>query len=125
MKRSLFFTISAVIAFIFGLPSLLMPVQATEMFGISITSEISLIVRSLGGMIFSMGMLYILIRKEPDSKLMHLVLLYSTIAHTLGFAVSIYGAVFLMPADKLAPNIGAHLFMGVGSLYYYRRMNKS
>ena len=125
MKRSIFFIVSAITCFLFGVGSLLAPFEVTEQFGIVLTPETSLIVRSLGGMIFSMGVLYLLIRNQPDSALMKLVLLYSAVAHIIGLAVTIYGmASQIMLTEKLIPNLAVHLFMGVGSIFYWNKLRK-
>lgn len=123
MKRSLFFTLSAIICFLFGVGSLLVPFQATEQFGIAITPATSLIVRSLGGMIFSMGILYLLIRNQGDSILLKQILVYSIVAHCIGLGVTVYGmGAQLMPTEKLIPNLAVHLFMAVGSAYYWSKL---
>lgn len=122
MKLQLFLTLSAIICLLFGLPSLLVPFEATAQFGMTLQPESSLVVRSLGGMILSMGVLYFLIRKESASPLLSKVLMYSAVAHILGLAVTIYGmSAAILPAEKLIPNLAVHLFMGVGSVYYYSK----
>lgn len=89
----------------------------------SIDGPASLIVRSLGGMIFSMGLLYLLIRQEGDTTMMKRVLLYSTVAHSIGIAISLYGMFSgYVPAVKLIPNLAVHVFMGVGSIRYMVHM---
>jgi hypothetical protein len=123
MKLKLFLTLSAIICFLFGLPSLLFPFEATAQFGMTLQPESSLVVRSLGGMILSMGVLYFLVRHENESLLLKKILFYSAVAHILGLAVTLYGmAAVILPADKLIPNLAVHLFMGVGSILYWNRM---
>lgn len=123
MKLNVFFLVSAIICLLFGLPSLLVPFEATAQFGMTLQPESSLVVRSLGGMILSMGVLYFLIRKEQTSPLMRKILMYSAVAHVLGLVVTIYGmAAAILPAEKLIPNLAVHLFMGAGSVFYWNKL---
>ena len=66
MKGSIFFLITAIIAALFGSMMLFAPILTAENFGLVSTPETSLLFRSLGGMILSLGILNFIFTKYKN-----------------------------------------------------------
>lgn len=126
MKRSSFFLVTTIIAFVFGLMMLFAPLKAVEGFGMVPTFEAGLIFRTLGVTILSTGVLNFLVRDQPDSPALKAVLIFNVVLHGLGMAVDLLG-VFqgIIDFTKIIPGLLAHLFIGIGSLLYVARMNRA
>ena len=55
------------LGFLFGAMLLFVPAKAGEGFGFAPGAQIDVLFRALGGMIFSAGLLNLMVRKQPDS----------------------------------------------------------
>ncbi|HNR08781.1 MAG TPA: hypothetical protein PKM27_15790 [Saprospiraceae bacterium] len=123
MKRSIFFIITAVVAILFGGMMLLTPAMTSENFGLETTPESTLLFRSLGGMVLSLGLLNFLVRNEPDSKPLQAVLMVNMVSHIISMGNDFYGASQgILEFSKLAGGMVAHVFIVVGSAFYLLKM---
>jgi hypothetical protein len=124
MKRSTFLLITALLAGLFGCMMLLMPAQAAGNFGFSADPMSSLLIRSIGGMILSKGVLSFLVRNHGDSMTLRAVLLFNVLVHTLALIIDLSGvAQGVLSMDKIAVGIITHLFIGIGSLIYMMKIS--
>ena len=126
MKRSTFFLITAIFAFIFGALMLFAPTGAAEGFGMVSTPETSLLFGSLGGMLLSAAILNFLVRSHPDSNTLKAILIYNIALNLLGMLSDIPGFVSgVLPFTKAVPGHIVHLFIIIGSFVYLRRIKPS
>ena len=126
MKRSTFFTIAAIIGILFGGMMFLTPAKSTEGFGIAATPENAVLFRALGAMILASGILNLLVRKHAASEPLNAVLIGNIAMHGLSMIADISAEVAgVLQFSKSAPGLIVHLFIGVGSLLYLMKMEKS
>ena len=126
MKRSTFFLITAIFAFIFAAMMLLVPASAAEGFGMVSTPETSLLFRSLGGMLLSAAILNFLVRHHPDSNTLKAILIFNISLNLLGMLSDVPGIMEgILPFSKAVPGHVVHLFIIVGSFIYLRKIKIS
>ncbi len=89
MKLSTFLTIKAVICFIFGLPSLLMPEILGTIFGMPLTQGAVLMTRYFGLGFIAIGMILWYTRGAPRDNLVNGILLTLAVVDFLGFIVAL------------------------------------
>lgn len=125
MNRSTFFIIIAVIGFLFGCFLMLAPVKATEMFGWESTPEITLLFRTIGGFVISLGVINWLVRNEEDSYTLKAVLILNLLTHIIGMINDTNGILDgILLFKNLAVGFVVHIFVAGGSLIYLSRLNK-
>ena len=123
MKRSTFFLITAILAFLFGGLMLLAAPNAADGFGLSPSPEVYFLLRFLGGMLVSMGIVNLVVRSHEDSATLKAVLLMNIAVHVLGMLNDIMGAAGgVLPFGKVVPGFITHFFVGIGSAFYYVKM---
>ena len=123
MKRPIFFTITAVLAVLFGGMMLFAPEFTSENFGLEATPESSLLFRSLGGLVLSLGILNYLVRNEGDSIALKAVLIINMVSHSIGMGNDFYGvSQGVLEFSKLGGGMIAHLFIIIGSAFYFYKM---
>ena len=126
MKRSTFFLITAIFAFVFAAMMLLVPASAAEGFGMVSTPETSLLFRSLGGMLLSASILNFLVRNHPDSDTLKAVLIFNVALNLLGMLSDVPGIIEgILPFGKVIPGHIVHLFIIIGSFIYLRKIKSS
>ena len=126
MKRSLFFLITAIIGVLFGVMLFLAPAKGADGFGVTASPEVVALFRALGAMILAMGIMNFLVRNHPASQTLKMVLLTNIISHGLTMIADIYGiASGTLQFSKLVVGQGTHLFIGIGSLIYLLKMEKT
>ncbi|HLG40097.1 MAG TPA: hypothetical protein VI461_10525 [Chitinophagaceae bacterium] len=126
MKRSIFFTITAILALLFGGLMLFAPAFTSENFGLQATPVSSLLFRSIGGLVLSLGILNYLVRNEADSIALKAVLIINIVSHTISMGNDFYGASQgILEFSKLAGGMVAHLFIVIGSAVYLFKMKSS
>lgn len=125
MKRSVFFIIIAIVGILFGGMLLYAPGMSAENFGWTPTPEISLLFRSMGGMILSLGILNYLVRNEPDSYTLKAVLIFNLMAHLIGLIVDINGVrEGVLMFNNVAIGFAVHILISLGCIYYLTRINR-
>lgn len=123
MKRSIFFIITAVVSLLFGGLMLSAPAFASENFGLQSSPVTSLLFRSLGGMVLSLGILNYLVRNEADSIALKAVLIINIISHSISMGNDLFGvSQGILVFSKLAGGVVAHVFILVGSAVYLFKM---
>ena len=126
MKRSTFFLITAILAFIFAAMMLLVPGTAAEGFGMAPTPETNLLFRSLGGMLLSASILNFLVRNHRDSDTLKAVLMFNVALNLLGMLSDVPGIIEgILPFGKVVPGHIVHLFIIIGSFIYLRKIKSS
>ena len=122
MKRSTFFTITALIACMFGIGMIVMPVMIAETFGLTSLSTVTdFLLRCMGSMLFSIGVANFLVRKQEDSIALKAVLIMNIVYHLLSAGVDFSANIMaVLPTVKSLPAYAVHLFVGVGSYIYLR-----
>ena len=122
MKRTTFFTIVALIACMFGIGMIAMPVMVAETFGLTSLSTVTdFLLRCMGSMLFSMGVVNFLVRKQGDSVALKAVLIMNIVYHLLSAGVDFSANMMeVLPIVKSLPAYAVHLFVGIGSYVYLR-----
>lgn len=118
MKRSTFLAISAIIAIFFGITMLLMPDKMLAMYAITMDGGGILVGRSLGALLFSLGLINWTARKAEDSLALRAILFGNLASHALTLVLDLMGTT---SGDISAQGWGAvvmHLVLGAGFAYY-------
>ena|SRR5450631_27616 len=123
MKRSVFLLITAVGSFAFGTMMFLNPDFAAEFLGIDITAQTISVLRGMGGLIIGSGAINYFLRNQTNIQFIQGLLLTNIITHLLGLSADIWGAADgALTIGKMAPVEITHLFVAIGSLYYYLKL---
>lgn len=102
------------------------PAFTSENFGLQATPVSSLLFRSMGGMVLSLGILNYLVRNEADSMALKAVLIINILSHSISMGNDFYGASQgILEFSKLAGGMVAHLFIVFGSAVYLLKMKSS
>lgn len=125
MKRSVFLIISAIVGILFGGMLLYAPSTSAENFGLTSTPEISLLFRSMGGMILSLGILNFLVRNEPDSYALKAILIFNLMTHLIGLIIDMNGIrEGVLMFNRVAVGFAVHILISLGCIYYLTRINR-
>jgi len=123
MKRSTFFLITSIFAFIFAAMMLLVPASAAQGFGMVSTPETNLLFRSLGAMLLSVAILNFMVRNHPDSNTLKAILIFNIALNLLGMLSDVPGIIEgILPFGKAIPGHIIHLFIIIGSFIYLRKI---
>ena len=126
MKRSLFFIITAIIGVLFGALLFLAPAKGADGFGVEASPIVVALFRALGAMILGMGIMNFLVRNHPASPTLKAVLLTNIFSHGLTMIADISGVIAgTLQFSKIAVGQGTHIFIGIGSLIYLLKMEKT
>ncbi len=126
MSRSLFLTIVAIIALLFGGMMFLSPSTATSAFKMTGSNETAILFRVLGATVLPLALLNFLVRNHPSSATLGAVLWTNIAIHVLSFGVDLWiAATGQLPFVGVAPGLVAHVFIAVGSFIYVQRMEPS
>lgn len=124
MKLSVFFTLTAIISFIFGCIFMFAPVMIVEYLGLTSNPLIAHLVRILGGLVFSLGILNFLIRNESNAVTLKVVILVNIISHTVSLGNDISGIYDgFLSFRKIIAGIAAHIFILFGSIFFLGKIN--
>ncbi len=123
MSRSLFLTIVAIIALLFGGMMFLSPTTATSAFKMNGSNETAILFRVLGTTVLPLALLNFLVRNHPASATLKAILWTNVGIHLLSLGVDSWiAATGQLPVAGVAPGIAAHIFIGLGSFIYIQRM---
>ena len=126
MSRSLFLTIVAFIALLFGGMMFLSPSTATSAFKMTGNNETAILFRVLGATVLPLALLNFLVRNHPASETLKAVLWSNVAIHVLSLGIDIWvAATGQLPIAGVAPGIVAHIFIAAGSFFYISRMEPS
>ena len=126
MKRSLFLIITAIISALFGGMMFFLPGMVTEGFGSSPTPFSSFLMREMGLIILCSGVLNFLVRNDSDSMALKAIFIFNIAYHVIMIPIVFIGVsqgVFTI--DKSFGGLAAHLFVGIGSLFYLMKIKTS
>ncbi|KAF2508764.1 hypothetical protein EYY60_16725 [Flavobacterium zhairuonense] len=123
MKRSLFFAIAGVGSLGFGIVMYLFPEFISAIFGMKSSPETSSLYKGLAGLIIGSGVLNFLVKNEHDSAVLKKVLIANMVGHFFGITADIWGLLNgVLSFSGIAPVELVHLFVGLGSFIYYRKI---
>ena len=126
MKRSIFLIIAAIISALFGGMMFFLPDMVTEEFGSVPTSFSTFLMRELGVIILCAGVLNFLVRNASDSLALKAILIFNIAYHVIMIPIvfiAVSQGVFAF--DKSIGGLAAHLFIGIGSLFYLLKLKIS
>lgn len=123
MKRSLFLLITALASFAFGAMMFFVPGFAAGFLAIATTPQTISALRGMGGLIIGSGAINYFLRNNNHTTVLKGLLLTNIITYVLGLSADIWGvADGALTIAKMAPVEITHLFVGVGSLLYYLKL---
>lgn len=118
MKRDLFMSIAAVVAILFGLAFLLMPVQTMTMYGVDLDISGQFIARYLGSAFLGIGIVNWLARNSEDSKALRAVLLGFFIVSLTGLIVGVFDATTGVGNSLVWSTVVIYLLLAAGFGYF-------
>jgi hypothetical protein len=120
MKLSLWFTINAVIAVLFGLGFVLMPAQVLSLYAVVLPVEGLYVARLFGGSLLGFGIITWMLRNSaPASVEVRGVLLGLFVSELLGFVFSLYYQLQGMANSLGWLTVVIYLVLGLGFAYFY------
>ena len=123
MKRSVFFLITALLSIIFGVVSIFMTSKASQGLGMGSSPETLTLMRAIGGMVLSMGILNFLIKDNVDSKSLRDILVFNIIVHLSEMLIDFWAInEKTLALNKTFPANIFHLFVIIGSIIFLQRM---
>jgi len=126
MTRSTFLLITALASFAFGAMMFFIPNIAAGLLGIDASSQTLSVLRGMGGLIIGSGTINYFLRNQGNSEILNGLLLANIITHLLGLSADIWGvADSALTFGKMGPVEMTHLFVGLGSLFYLRKLKKT
>jgi len=126
MRRSIFFIITSIVCALFGGMMFFFPDVMTEGYGSVPNSFSTFLMREMGLIILCSGVLNFLVRNDSDSIALKAIFIFNIAYHVTMIPIVLIGVsngVFMF--DKSIGGLAAHLFIGVGSLYYLKKINTS
>ena len=123
MKISNFFVVKAVICFIFGLGSLLIPTIMWPIYGVSLDPNGLLMARFLAALLIGVGLILWIYRNEDPGKLKEITFSLF-IADTIGFIVAFVGQLSGVMNSLGWIVVAIWLFLALG-LGYFRFLKTS
>ena len=126
MKRSIFLIITSIISALFGGMMFFLPEMVTEGFGSAPTAFSTFLMREMGLIILCSGVLNFLVRNDSDSVALKAILIFNIAYHITMIPIVFMGVsqgVFTI--DKSIGGLAAHLFIGIGSLFYLKKIKTS
>ena len=120
MKLSLWFTINAVVAILFGLGFVLMPAQVLSLYAIALPVEGIFVARLFGGSLLGFGIITWMLRNVAEcSSEVRGVLLGLWVSELLGFAFSLYYQTQGMANSLGWSTVVIYLVLGLVFAYFY------
>lgn len=123
MKRSTFLIIIAVLNGLMGLLLMFGTSAASVQFGMAENDQTIALLRNLGTILFSLGVLDFMVRNESDSYPMMAILLFNLIGPGLGIVTALLDvASGAIEFAKVGPSLIVPLIGTSGSLVYLTKM---
>lgn len=119
MSRNLFMMIAAVLAFLFGLAFLLVPVQTMTMYGVTLDVSGQFLARYLGSAFLGVAVLTWLAKDSEDSKALRAVLLGDFVLSLTGLVVGVFDATTGIGNSLVWSTAVIYLFLAAGFGYFY------
>lgn len=94
-----------------------------EFLNIETSPQTIAVLRGMGGLIIGSGAINYFLRHQTNIQFIQGLLLANIITHLLGLSADIWGAADgALTISKMAPVEITHLFVAIGSLYYYLKL---
>jgi hypothetical protein len=123
MKRTTFFLLTGGIQFFLAAGMILTPVMVAEVFGLAISPEALFLLRCMGSMLLSLGVLNFLVRNEGDSNGLKSVLIINILYHAVSTIIDTHAAAIgVLTFVRIIPSYAIHLFVGIGSYIFLSKM---
>lgn len=124
MTRQTFLLITALASFVFGAMMFFAPNLAAGFLDIATTPQTISVLRGMGGLIIGSGAINYLLRNKNRPDILKGLLLTNMLTHLLGLSADIWGILDgALTIGRMAPVEITHLFVGIGSLVYFLRIN--
>jgi hypothetical protein len=103
----------------------LIPVLSANLMGLNFNPESASLLRGMGALIISTGIMNNLVFKSTNFELLKVVLIANIFTHLLSISVDFLGVYQgIISAVKFAPVEVTHLFIGIGSAIYLMMLKK-
>jgi hypothetical protein len=118
MKQSTFMSIAAIVALIFGLSSLLMPVQTMSMYGVTLDVTGEYIGRYFGSGLLGIAVINWYARNgKPKDEEMRAIILVTFILTLTGFVASLFNAMYGVGNSLVWSTVIIYFLQAVGFGY--------
>ena len=116
MKLNTFMTIAAIVAFLFGLSFILMPVQTMSMYGVTLDASGEFLGRYLGSAFLGIAVLTWFARNSQENKA---ILLGNFVLTATGFVVALFDVFTGVGNSLVWSTVVIYLLLGLGFGYFY------
>ena len=124
MKLSVFLTIAAVLAFLFGLAFFLIPMQTVSLYGITLDPAAQFVPRYLGATFLGVAVLNWLARSAASSEALRAILLGDFVLSALGLIVALWEKIAGEGNALVWSTVVIYLFLTLG-FGYFKFMKKA
>jgi phosphoglycerol transferase MdoB-like AlkP superfamily enzyme len=120
MKLNSFMPVAALVAFLFGLAFLLVPVQTMSMYGVTLDISGQYIARYFGSALFGFAVITWYARNaDSDSKGLRAILLGGFVLSVTGFIASIFDVLYGPGNNLMWSTVAIYFLLSIGFGYYY------
>lgn len=119
MKPNTFLAIAAIVAFLFGLAFILMPVQTMSMYGVTLDITGRFLGRYLGSAFLGVAVLNWLGRNSKDNEAFRAILLGDFVLALTGFVVALFDVFTGIGNALVWSTVVIYLVLGAGFGYFY------
>jgi hypothetical protein len=112
-------TITAIVAFLFGLAFLLMPVQTMSMYGVSLDVSGQFVGRYLGSAFLGLAVIVWFARNAKADNTLRAILLGGFVVTFTGFVVALFDKFFGPGNAVVWSTVGIYLLLAIGFGYFY------
>jgi len=119
MKLNVFMSISAVVALLFGLAFLLMPVQTMSMYGVALDVSGQYIARYLGSAFLGIALINWFARNsQPKNEALRAIIMGAFILTLTGFIASFFDALYGVGNSLVWSTVIIYFLLAVGYGYF-------
>jgi hypothetical protein len=118
MKLNVFMTITALIAFIFGVAFILAPSWSLQVYGVTADINTQFLGRYFGATLIGIAFLAWLARNTPHSGARQAILISLFVSNLLGFIVAVYDKFAGFTNQFVWLNVAIYLILALGFGYY-------
>ena len=119
MKLNTFMAIAAIVAFLFGLSFILMPVQTMSMYGVTLDITGQFLGRYLGSAFIGVAVLTWFARNTKGNGALRAILLGSFVLSLTGFVVALFDVFTGVGNTLVWSTVVIYLLLGAGFGYFY------
>lgn len=118
MKQSTFLVISGGLGIIFGLGMIISPNQAMEMNGITLNEGGIMVARTLGALLFCLGVINVMVRQAEVSSALQAILYGNLAVHVLSLVLDIMAVTSGVVNTNGWGSVVLHVVLGGGFAYF-------